>query len=231
MEAKTGFLFGLVALGLLSAYLYWRFVWFFRNPSRIPPESGLLSPADGRVVYAREVRPRQKVISIKNGTAASVNDICRQDLACPKIHIGIFMSPFNVHYNRAPLSGEIRFIHHYPPDPDNVHMAPMHWRSLFRRSDYTRNSRHLLQNERTVTCIEGLYLGQRLPCYLVQIAGKRVRGIESFFKPGQSVTRGEIFGMIRIGSQVDLVVPLAQGLKMRVRTGDRVRAGETLLIE
>ncbi|HSO72496.1 MAG TPA: phosphatidylserine decarboxylase, partial [Thermodesulfobacteriota bacterium] len=92
-------------------------------------------------------------------------------------------------------------------------------------------SLHLLQNERTVTCIEGIYKQLRLSCYVVQIAGKRVRGIESFFKPGQQVDRGEIFGMIRIGSQVDIIVPRVVGLKIRVRTGDRVRAGETLLIE
>jgi phosphatidylserine decarboxylase len=231
MASQIWIILGITGLSLFSAYLYWRFVWFFRNPERTPPGSGLVSPADGRVVYVQEVGPREKVITIKKKVAASVNDICRQDLACPKIHIGIFMSPFNVHYNRAPLSGRITFIHHYPPEPGNVCMSSMHWRSLFRRSGYTWNSRHLLQNERTVTCIEGVFKEQRLPCYVVQIAGKRVRGIESFFNPGQSVARGEIFGMIRIGSQVDLVVPRAVGLKIRVRPGDRVRAGETLLIE
>jgi phosphatidylserine decarboxylase len=230
METRTGIILGIIAL-LASGYLYWRFIWFFRNPGRRPPGSGLVSPADGRVVYVREVGPREKVIVIKKGTSASVNDICRQDLASPKFHIGIFMSPFNVHYNRAPLTGEIKFMHHYPPEPMNVQMFPMHWRSLCRRRDYTRNSRHLLQNERTVTCIEGWYREQRLACYVVQIAGKRVRGIENFFKPGQALDRGEIFGMIRIGSQVDLVVPQAPGLKLCVRTGDKVRAGETPLIE
>jgi phosphatidylserine decarboxylase len=231
METRAWVISGAVLLLLISAYLYWRYIWFFRNPGRTPRGSGLVSPADGRVVYAQEVGPREKVIAIKKGAAASINDICRQDLACPKIHIGIFMSPFNVHYNRAPFSGEIKFIRHYPADPDNVQMLPMHWRSLFRRTDYARNSLHLLQNERTVTCIEGIYRELRLPCYIVQIAGKRVRGIESFFKPGQQLSRGEIFGMIRIGSQVDIVVPRAVGLKIRVRAGDRVRAGETLLIE
>jgi phosphatidylserine decarboxylase len=230
METRTMFIIG-TGLLLISATLYWRYIWFFRNPGRAPRGSGLVSPADGRVVYAQEVGPREKVIAIKRGAAASINDICRQELACPKIHIGIFMSPFNVHYNRAPLSGEVKFIHHYPAAPDNVQMLPMHWRSLFRRTDYTRNSLHLLQNERTVTFIEGIYRELRLPCYIVQIAGKRVRGIESFFKPEQQLTRGEIFGMIRIGSQVDIVVPRAVGLKIRVRAGDRVRAGETLLIE
>ena len=184
METRTWVISGAALLLLISTYLYWRTIWFFRNPGRTPRGSGLVSPADGR------------------------------------------FSGFRVVFR-----GEIKFIHHYPAAPDNVQMLPMHRRSLFRRTDYARNSLHLLQNERTVTCIEGIYRELRLPCYIVQIAGKRVRGIESFFKPGQQLSRGEIFGMIRIGSQVDIVVPRAVGLKVRVRAGDRVRAGETLLIE
>jgi phosphatidylserine decarboxylase len=230
MASRLLAIFGTVSLILVAAYLYWRFIWFFRNPRRTPSGPGIVSPADGRVVYVNEVPPGEKVIAIKNETAASVNDICREDLSAPKLHIGIFMSPFNVHYNRAPISGEIKFIRYYPPNPRNVQMLAMHWRSLFRRTEYTRNSLHLIQNERTVTCIEGSYREKPLPCYIVQMAGKRVRGIESYFRPGQQVRRGEIFGMIRIGSQVDVIVPRRRDLVTGVRTGDRVRAGKTLLI-
>ena len=120
METRTWVISGAALLLLISAYLYWRYIWFFRNPGRTPRGSGLVSPADGRVVYAQEVGPREKVIAIKKGAAASINDICRQDLACPKIHIGIFMSPFNVHYNRAPFSGEVKFIHHLDPEKNRL---------------------------------------------------------------------------------------------------------------
>jgi phosphatidylserine decarboxylase len=231
MASRLLAIFGTVSLALIAAYLYWRYIWFFRNPRRTPLGPGIVSPADGRIVYVHDVPPGEKIIAIKKGTAASVNDICREDLSAPKLHIGIFMSPFNVHYNRAPISGEIKFIRRYPPDPHNVQMLPMHWRSLFRRTDYTRNSLHLLQNERTVTCIEGSYRDKPLSCYIVQIAGKRVRGIESYFQPGQQVSRGEIFGMIRIGSQVDIIVPHHENLATVIRPGDRVQAGETLLMK
>lgn len=74
-----------VALGALS-YLLWRYVWFFRNPERTaPPEgSGILSPADGTVVYVRHMKPQESVINIKRGLEATLNDITREDITRPK---------------------------------------------------------------------------------------------------------------------------------------------------
>ena len=130
----TIILLGFVVL-CASLYLFWRHVWFFRNPQRIiPPEgTGILSPADGTVVYVREMKPRESVINIKHGMQATLNDITKEDINRPKILIGIFMSPFNVHYNRIPVSGKIRFIHHHPASVENVCMFSMHLRTLFKR--------------------------------------------------------------------------------------------------
>jgi phosphatidylserine decarboxylase len=221
------------ACGGCLLFLYWRYVWFFRNPPRkIPPrDSGILSPADGTVVYVKEVMPDQDVISIKKGVAASITDIAREDIPRPKFLIGIFMSPFNVHYNRAPVSGSIRFIRHYPALSDNARMALMHLRTILKWPPLYKNSIHIVQNERKVTRFDGAYRGEPLSCYVVQIAAKSVCGIDSYFQAGMDVEAGEIFGMIRIGSQVDIVVPPREGMKVRVRPGDTVRAGETILIE
>ena len=71
----------------------------------------------------QQVEPRQEVITIKQGLAATLTDIVREDLAAPKILIGIFMSPFSVHYNRAPLPGRIKFIRHHPARLKNYCMA------------------------------------------------------------------------------------------------------------
>ena len=165
------------------------------------------SPADGTVVYAKVVEPGEEVVTIKQGAGASVNDIVREHLTLRKVLIGIFMSPFDVHFNRAPLSGQIRFIRHYPAVRKNLHMGSMHLRSLLQLAPLYRNSLHIVQNERTVTKIDGEFRGETLSCYVIQIAGGSVRGIDSFFREGERMERGEIFGMIRIGSQVDLVVP------------------------
>jgi phosphatidylserine decarboxylase len=207
-----------------GGYAYWRFVWFWRNPVRkAPAGEGVLSAADGTVVYVKTVAPGDEVVSIKRGLAAKLVDLLKEDAAQPKLVIGVFMSPFDVHYNRAPVSGKVEFVRHYPGRGRNLHMGPMHWRILLRRPPYYRDSTHIVQNERTVTKIAG--------CYIVQIAAKTVAGIDSYFKPGDNVQRGAIFGMIRIGSQVDVVLPWRDGMKVRVGPGDRVRAGETVLVE
>ncbi|MEJ2277690.1 MAG: phosphatidylserine decarboxylase, partial [Candidatus Lokiarchaeota archaeon] len=68
-----------------------------------------MSPADGTVVYVSPVEPQEEVITIKKGLAARITDIVREDLQVPKVLIGVFMSPFNVHYNRVPLTGKVDF--------------------------------------------------------------------------------------------------------------------------
>ena len=109
-------------------------------------------------------------------------------------------------------------------------MAPMHWRTLLKRPPFYENSRHIVANERTVTNMLGKYQGETLSYYVVQIAGRSVNGIDSYFNPAEKVNKGEVFGMIRIGSQVDLVVPLRPEMNIMVQPGDKVRAGETVLI-
>lgn len=225
-------IFWFLCAAFVGVYLFWRYIWFFRNPKRLPPDApGLVSPADGTVVYVKEVAPGQPVISVKKGVSASVNDIVRQDMKRKKVLIGIFMSPFNVHYNRAPLAGEVDFVRHYPARGKNRCMAMMHWRTLLGIKPLYRGSAHVVTNERTVTKFDGKFGSQGLSCYVVQIAAKSVRGIESFVFPGKRVTRGGIFGMIRIGSQVDLVVPWVEGMRPMVVPGDKVRAGETLVLK
>jgi phosphatidylserine decarboxylase len=222
-----------IAAGALSlgGYAYWRSVWFFRNPQRSPPvEDGLLSPADGTVVYVKKVAPGEPVVVIKEGVAATVADILREDAAGPKLVIGVFMSPFDVHYNRAPFAARVAFIRRHPAHGGNVHMGAMHWRSLLGMAPRYAGSMHIVQNERAVTGFEGEYRGAPLNAYVVQIGALTVNGIDSYFAPGDRVARGATFGMIRIGSQVDLVLPWRDAFEVRVKPGDVVRAGETILV-
>jgi phosphatidylserine decarboxylase len=221
-----------LAVAALLLFLFWRYVWFFRNPARVPPAAeGVLGPADGTVVYVRQLGPGDEVITLKQGLSAKLTDIVHEDVSTPKLHIGIFMSPFDVHYNRAPLQGSVEFVRHHPGRGPNLDMGAMHWRILTGREPFYEDSLHIVQNERTVTKINGRFRGVALPCYVVQIASKNVSGIDSYVKPGDAVQRGAVFGMIRIGSQVDVVVPWVQGMQVHVRPGDRVVAGETILVD
>lgn len=216
---------------LTGSFLFWRYVWFFRDPLRTPPaEEGFLSPADGTVVYVRRVEPGEDVVVIKQGVRAKVQNILRQDVDQPMLVIGVFMSPFDVHYNRAPLTATIGFIRRHPAIGENAYMGAMHWRTVFDLAPRYAGSGHIVQNERTVTHFVGEYRGAPLSYYVVQIGARTVNGIDSYYPEGERVERGAVFGMIRIGSQVDLIVPWQSGLTLRVRPGDRVRAGETILI-
>ncbi len=218
-------------LGVATGYLYWRYVWFFRNPSRVAPAGeNLVSPADGTVVYVNVVSPHQEVVTIKKGIGATLQDIVKEDLGQTKVSIGIFMSPFNVHYNRIPLAGRVDWVRHHPPINGNRRMTAMQWRTLWGRPPLYRNSLHIIANARTVTRIQGDFQGRDFPYYIVQIAGWSVNGVDSYVTPGESLDKGEIFGLIRIGSQVDLVAPYFPQMEIRVKPGDKVRAGESILI-
>ena len=221
-----------VALLAVAAYLLWRQFWFFRDPERVPPaQPGILSPADGTVVYVKKVAPGEDVVVIKQGVSAKVTDLMREDFDQTKLVVGIFMSPFDVHYNRAPIEGDIGFVRRYPAlNGGNLHMGAMHWRTLVGLEPRYEGSMHIVQNERAVTQIRGDYDGEPLQCYVVQIGALTVNGIDSYFRPGSRVARGATFGMIRIGSQVDLVLPWRDAFDVKVKPGDRVVAGETILI-
>jgi phosphatidylserine decarboxylase len=216
---------------LAAGYLFWRHFWFFRNPERAPPGAeGILSPADGTVVYVKRVAPGEDVVVIKQGLSATVKDIMREDFEQPKLVIGIFMSPFDVHYNRAPLASKVGFVHRHPAAGGNAFMTEMHLRSIFGLAPRYSGSVHIVQNERAVTQFLGDYRGAPLPCYVVQIGARTVNGIDSYYAPGQSVARAATFGMIRVGSQVDLILPWREGFEVMAMEGDRVVAGETILI-
>jgi phosphatidylserine decarboxylase len=222
---------GVLLFLLASLYLLWRHFWFYRNPPRKVPEGdNVVSPADGTVVYVNHLPPKEPVLSIKKRKKISICDIVRTDLEFETIHIGIFMSPFNVHYNRAPISGTIESIRHSPAEWKNRFMGAMHWRTLLRRFPLYEGSFHLVENERTVTRIGGEFNGLRCPLYVVQIAGGSVCGIDSYLPEQGTVNKGEIFGMIRIGSQVDVVFPYMEKSKIMVKPGQKVRAGETILV-
>jgi phosphatidylserine decarboxylase len=230
--AHAGAVALIAALVAGALYLFWRRIWFWRNPPRNPPPGeAIVAAADGTVVYVKRLAAADQVIHVKRGLGARLSDILREDAALPKLLIGVFMSPFDVHYNRAPLSGTVEFVRHHPGRGRNVHMGPMHWRIVTRRPPYYAGIALIVQNERTVTKINGRLHGKALSCYIVQIAAKTVAGIDSYVRPGDSLPKGAVFGMIRIGSQVDIVIPWRDGMNIRVREGDTVRAGETVLLD
>lgn len=179
--------FPLAALGLLLALFS---LWFFRNPDRTPPsgEGIVVSPADGRIVYSGESPPgRYALVAGKK--------------------VSIFMSPFDVHVNRAPVTGQVASVRY--------HAGAFHVASVDKAS---------LMNEQTGVAI--VTPGGRTVTY-VQIAGMVARRIVCDLKEGDAVRQGQRVGMIRFGSRVDLYLPAE--VRLSVASGDRVRAGESVI--
>jgi len=182
---------GWLAWGLILAGLF--FVNFFRDPRRTPPSGDqlLVSPADGKILF---VEPEVDEPRFLRGRAAMVS---------------IFMSPLDVHVNRAPLDGDIEAVHYNPGEYFAAY-----------------SDKASLENEQNAIVLRAAD-GRRI--LFIQIAGFLARRIVCRVRPGDRVRRGERVGMIKLGSRVDVWIPGA--VRLRVAAGDRVRAGETVLGE
>jgi phosphatidylserine decarboxylase len=197
-----------VALAAGFAILAYR---FYRDPEREVSEraGAIVSPADGEVIYIREARKEILPVSSKQGSNYSLRELTKTPLhAADAVVIGIGMSFLDVHVNRAPIAGRIIFQRHFPGLFGSLRLPEM-----------------VFENERVTTVIDG----DGLQIAMVQIASRLVRQITSFVQVGQTVALGQRVGVIRFGSQVDLILPIRNELRINVAVGERVRAGETVL--
>lgn len=137
------------------------------------------------------------------------------------------MSPFDVHYQRSPISGTVEEVS-YHPAPHNFVMGSMFLRNLFRIQPMYARSPHIVANERNIVHITG----PDQDAYVVQIADQQVNKIDCYVQTGDQVAIGQKIGMIRRGSQVDLFLPgLVASDLPHAAVGQRVQAGASTLLE
>ncbi|AXK79331.1 phosphatidylserine decarboxylase [Pseudolabrys taiwanensis] len=181
-------------LGWIGTVLTLWCVYFFRDPPRVTPvrEGLVVSPADGRVSQIT--------------TAAPPPELGLGPLPLPRV--SIFMSVFDCHVNRSPVSGRVERIAYTP--------------GKFFNADLDKAS---VDNERNALVISTG--GTRIA--VVQIAGLVARRIVCFVKEQQPVGAGERFGMIRFGSRLDVYLP--PGSMPQVAVGQIATAGETVLAD
>lgn len=164
-------------------------IFFFRNPRRRGPDlpDALLSPADGRIMAV---------------TALDQTDF----FTGPAIRITIFLSLFNVHINRAPMTGEVCCRHYRPGrflPAFKSHVSDIN----------ERNTIGIRQDDRVIL--------------VHQITGFIARRIVCDVKTGDRLTQRQRFGIIRFGSCTELVCP--PDVQVTVRAGDRVKGGQTIM--
>jgi phosphatidylserine decarboxylase len=170
---------------LLLVALFMAF--FFRDPKRDPPTDHdiVVSPADGRVTSIKLLAPEQK-------DSATV--------------VSIFLSPFDVHINRAPIPGQITEMVY---SPGKFLMAT--------------NERASLVNEQNILTIQG----ERITVVCKQIAGILARRVVCWKKKGDNLTMGERFGLIKFSSRTDVILPA--NVSILVSEGARVQGGTTVI--
>lgn len=201
------FVAGTVVLILFMGLFFYR---FFRNPIRIIPGSSddIVSPADGRIIYIKELEVNQIPVTVKKKRIANIREITKTDiLEQPCYLIGIAMTLFDVHYNRAPIDGKVILVKHTPGTSIGLNTPES-----------------TLTNERNTTVFEredGVKAG------VVQIAARGVNRCIVMSKEGEQMRRGQIFGKIRWGSQSDLIIP--RNCEIMVREGEQVHAGSTII--
>ena len=177
---------------ILSFALFITVLQFFRNPSRVftTGDNLVICPADGKVVVIEETEEGEYFKD-------------------KRLQVSIFMSPINVHINRNPISGTVKFFKYHP----GKYLAA--W-----------NPKSSTENERTTTVVEHK---NGTPVLFRQIAGALARRIVWYLKEGDEVVQTEQFGFIKFGSRVDIFLPI--GTDVRLVMGQVVKGGITVLAE
>jgi phosphatidylserine decarboxylase len=175
---------------IVSVFLLVIVAQFFRSPIRTISydDNAIISPADGKVVVIEETEE---------------NEYFKEK----RIQVSIFMSPVNVHLNRYPFSGVIKYVKYHP----GLYLVAWHPKSS-------------TENERSTIVLEH---PSGVPVLLRQIAGALARRIVYYCREGQQVKQGEELGFIKFGSRVDLFLPL--NTKICVNLNDKVKGGQSVI--
>lgn len=191
---------------------------FFREECRpiFYDPNTFYSAADGVIIYQRVVKPHEKILEVK-GKKYTLQDIV-MNKEMKNINywvIGTFMTLYDVHVNRAPTSGLLKF---KPLDSIESHNLPMIFmeKGIFNNDlNYkTQDHTYLFNNQRMLNTI--LYLKKRINYHVVQIADLDVDTITHFDTDNPTIIgQGERFSFIRWGSQCDLIVPETKGMKFK----------------
>lgn len=175
-----------------SGVLFLLILQFFRSPKVVThiDAKHVIAPADGKVVVIEDV-------------------VEEEYFKTKRKQLSIFMSPVNVHVNRSPVSGIVKYFKYHA----GQYLVAWHPKSS-------------TENERTTMVLD---LGNGLEVLVRQIAGAMARRIKCYVDEGQELEQGNEFGFIKFGSRVDVFLPIDAEVKVKI--GDKTKAGKTVLAE
>ena len=208
--------------------------YFFRDPARpmFSNSDFFYTPADGIILYAKQVSPDQSIVDIKGKpyslkTAMRDNDYDKESLV-----IGIFMTFYDVHINRLPYAGRLSYKELESINTYNYPMIDVEKDIISDVAPFTNNAEYLFNNQRVLNRIYNMDLQQYY--YVLQIADYDVDCITPYrLKQNQPLIQNQRFSQIRYGSQVDLIIPLSEYFEFEplIDAGMHVEAGIDPLIK
>lgn len=181
---------------------------FYRDPKRkIPSGNNIVSPADGKIIQILKIKKDKAIVN--KGFLGKIETLTK-DIAKECYVISIFMSPFDVHINRAPTEGKIESIKHEKG-------------RYFAAFDIEKS----LRNEKNEIIITNKKIGK---IKIIQIAGFLARRIICSISKDKKVNKGQRIGKIVLGSQVTLILP-SKKIKLKIKNKQKVRGGSTIIAE
>lgn len=190
--------------------------YFFRDPNRpvFSDNAYFYPPADGIILYAKEVDADEAIIDIKGRSYSLQTAMRDKSFNRRSLVIGIFMTFFDVHINRIPYAGRLCYRELDTIDTFNYPMIDVEHDLLEDVTPYTRNADYLFNNQRVLNRIFSMDLHDYY--YILQVADYDVDAITPFrLKQNQHFAQNERFSQIRYGSQVDLIIPLSDRYNYR----------------
>lgn len=178
-----------LAIKIISVVFFMLILQFFRNPKRTveAAENEIVAPADGKVVVIEEVEETEFYKD-------------------KRIQVSIFMSPINVHVNRYPINGKVKYAKYHPGN----YLVAWHPKSS-------------TENERTTIVVKN----DKISVLFRQIAGALARRIVMYSMENDTAIKGKDFGFIKFGSRVDIFFPL--GTKINVELDEVVKGNKTII--
>lgn len=182
------------------------FSYTLRDKGVNPPKGdNIISPASGKIIKIIKISDKNK-IKIRKGLLGLVESTTKGIIKEGYL-ISIYLRVYDNHINRSPLNAKVLSVNHS--------------KGKFKRASSIR----ALQNEKTEIVLDS-NIGK---LKLIQVAGYVARRIETFVTPGQTIKKGQPFGLIKLGSQVTMIFP--SNIKINVRKGQKVKAGTTIIGE
>lgn len=205
-------LMGMIVVLVVGALIF--LIWFYRDPERSPPSKDriIISPADGRIAYIKKIEKGEIPLAVKGKNCIRLDELTKTSLFDKGGYlIGIVMDIFDVHVNRAPISGRIVLVKYSPGkflSYKNIEEA------------------EILNEKNTIVIDNGFF-----KVGVVQIASRIVKRIVSNVNKGDYIKIGDRIGMIKFGSLLDVILPDIPGLKIVVSVNEKVYAGISIIAE